>query len=531
MKKETFIRDNIYIYLHFYLEHYIFYSRKMGRTKIFKAAAMWDELRRKERKMNALMSKEEEKRRTTEIIVDSLPNNSIDRNISMIQSPSSPPPIVQDRSASFDVSSPSYDYQQAKGTHVKDADTIQKESNNKRKRKSPKAKEAAPLEHGPKLLSPDEEQDRHATRFVFKIFSQLEICHFRIEDIKGRRAANHDIGYPGMACQFCLGVSKKSEYGMGRGGRYFPTSFKTLVDSGKTLFAIHKHLMDCEKCPKHVKDELKVLRKEHDIEKKQLKRGSNVKFCTNIWNRLYGDRPKLDYSTPSARVADTANLLLTLAASGSDLESQNKINACDSHGMQIATMVSIDSVASEDSFEKGSELNKLHTIDEERNNSEDSDYEGEHQSPRKRTKSTETFQVETRDDGNSNDRANTRSFPSDDIRSFYHGGEDFYHHSRAFPHQRIYDVSPYNRPRAGYEQPNHYSGMPYSRFHPYEYFAPPPPCNRFYPPVHHHNYRFGAERTLPKPLVHPKVASGLQASRTPSPTNSVGPLVKPQMPM
>lgn len=505
----------------------------MGRTKIFKAAAVWDELRRKERKMNALMSKEEETRRTREIIVDSFPNNSIDRNVSMIQSPSSPPPIVQDRSASFDLSSPSYDYEQAKVTHEPNDDAIQKESNNKRKRKSPKAKTTAPLEHGPKLLSPDEEQDRHATMFVFKVFSQLEICHFRIEDIKGRRAANHDIGYPGMACQFCLGVSKKSDSDcmMGRGGRYFPTSFKTLVDSGKTLFAIHKHLLDCKKCPKHVKDELKILRKEHDIEKKQLRRGSNVKFCTNIWNRLYGDRPKLDYSTPSARVADTANLLLTLAASGSDLESQSKVKACDSDSMQIATMVSIDSVASEDSFEKGSELNKLHTIDEEGHHSEHSDSEPERQSPRKRTKSTETFQVETRDDMNSYDRAHTRSFPRDDTRSFYHGGEDCYHHTGGSPHQRVYDVTPYNRPRAVYEQPNYYHGMSYSRFHPYEYFARPPPCHSFYPPVHHHNYRFGAERSSPKPLVHPKVASGLQASRTPSPTNSVGPLVKPKMPL
>ena len=502
----------------------------MARTKIFKAAAMWDEFRKKEGKMNDLVLNEEQKRRANKIIVDSsVLSKSIDRNTSTIQMPSSTPPILQDRSASFDVSSPSCDYQQeAKGPRY---DTIQKESINKLKRKSPKAKTAAPLEHGPKLFSPDEEQDRHATRFVFKVFSQLEICHFRIEDIKGRRAANHDIGYPGMACHYCLGVSKKSESDcmMGRGGRYFPTSFKTLVDSGKTLFAIHKHLMDCKKCPKHVKDELKILRKEHDIEKKQLKRGSNVKFCTNIWNRLYGDRPKLDYSTPSARVADTANLLLTLAASGSDLESQSKVQACDSN-IQIATMVSIDSVASEDSFEKGTELNKLHTIDEERGHSEDSDYEVEHQSPRKRTKSTETFQLEARDDVNSFDNAHTRSFPRDDRRSPYHGNKDCYHHNGGPPHQRIYNMTGYDRPRAVYEQPNYYSGMPYSKFHPYEYFVPPPPSHRFYPPVHHHNYRFGMERSLPKPLVHPKVAYGLQAFRTPSPTNSAGPLVKPTMP-
>ena len=98
------------------------------------------------------------------------------------------------------------------------------------------------------------------TSFTIEVFDELEIVLFEESDRRNQRT--HLIsGFAGLACRHC----KVTAAGR-RGGRYFPSTMKTLTDSNKTLFAIHKHLVKCKCCPDDVKTNLNH---QHASEKKK----------------------------------------------------------------------------------------------------------------------------------------------------------------------------------------------------------------------------------------------------------------------
>lgn len=90
------------------------------------------------------------------------------------------------------------------------------------------------------------------------------------------------IGFPGLACLHCQGLSRKRN-----GGRYFPSSLKTLSDSKKTLFAIYQHLQNCDKCPEQLKKDLQTLMSGHEEERRKQRRGSQTSYFVAVWQAIH----------------------------------------------------------------------------------------------------------------------------------------------------------------------------------------------------------------------------------------------------
>lgn len=90
------------------------------------------------------------------------------------------------------------------------------------------------------------------------------------------------IGFPGLACLHCKGLSRKRN-----GGRYFPSSLKTLSDSKKTLFAIYQHLQNCDKCPEQLKKDLQTLMSGHEEERRNQRRGSQTSYFVAVWQAIH----------------------------------------------------------------------------------------------------------------------------------------------------------------------------------------------------------------------------------------------------
>ena len=129
-----------------------------------------------------------------------------------------------------------------------------------------------------KLVFPDDQ--KLSTRFSFAVLSEYGPCKFRESDRQGKRKGLQ-IGFPGMQCIHCWGLSRK-------GGRFFPSTIKTMADTKKTLISIQNHLIKCNKCPHDIKESIVLLRESHEDERKQQKYGSQKAFFLKIWNRLHG---------------------------------------------------------------------------------------------------------------------------------------------------------------------------------------------------------------------------------------------------
>ncbi len=125
------------------------------------------------------------------------------------------------------------------------------------------------------------QEDRQlSTRFSFAVLNEYCACHFRESDRQGKRKGLQ-IGFPGMQCKHCRGCNRK-------GGRFFPSTIKTMADTKKTLISIQNHLIKCDRVPHKVKDHIVRLRDCHEFERKKQKYGSQKAFFLNIWNRLHG---------------------------------------------------------------------------------------------------------------------------------------------------------------------------------------------------------------------------------------------------
>ena len=125
------------------------------------------------------------------------------------------------------------------------------------------------------------ESDRElATKFSFAVLSEYGATTFVETDRQGKRKGLA-IGFPGLSCMHCDGNLRK-------GGRFFPSTIKTMADTKKTLISIYNHLLKCNNCPEEVKKNISHLRQVLTEESKKQKYGSQKAFFLNIWTRLHG---------------------------------------------------------------------------------------------------------------------------------------------------------------------------------------------------------------------------------------------------
>ena len=119
------------------------------------------------------------------------------------------------------------------------------------------------------------------TAFTMEVMNQLEITYFGEKDRSSRRK-DLPSEIPGVACRHCKPIA-------GKGGRYFPSTMKTMTDCQKTLFAIQKHLLKCKHCPDDVKRNLSYLLTQHSTEKYIFakKREGQKPFFERIWSLLH----------------------------------------------------------------------------------------------------------------------------------------------------------------------------------------------------------------------------------------------------
>ena len=119
------------------------------------------------------------------------------------------------------------------------------------------------------------------TDFTNAVVDEMEVTSFGHHDSRKGTRGRLPIGFPGMACRHCKGLN-------GRTGRYFPSSIKTISDSKKSLYAMHKHLATCVECPDEIKHRLDGLFSSHvAARKKNCRHGTQRAFFRKIWAKLH----------------------------------------------------------------------------------------------------------------------------------------------------------------------------------------------------------------------------------------------------
>lgn len=124
------------------------------------------------------------------------------------------------------------------------------------------------------------EQDKYiTTRFTHAVIEHLDFIYFEEPDRRSHRT-HLPIGFRGIGCRYCNASPGKS-------GRFFPSSLKTLSDTNKTLFTLHRHFIKCKATPGAVKLNLDELRMDHSKERKMRSHhGSQRTFFRRIWGFL-----------------------------------------------------------------------------------------------------------------------------------------------------------------------------------------------------------------------------------------------------
>jgi len=125
-----------------------------------------------------------------------------------------------------------------------------------------------------------DETKQHGTSLSNEIFQHYKVVKFKESDI-GCKRDQLETGYAGLACAYCDGSR-----GRRIGGRYFPSSIKTMADPNKVLLSMHKHLQKCSECPSSTKKHLMALHEVYDEERSNQPRGSQRKFYKGIWDFL-----------------------------------------------------------------------------------------------------------------------------------------------------------------------------------------------------------------------------------------------------
>ena len=117
--------------------------------------------------------------------------------------------------------------------------------------------------------------------FTNAVVDEMEVTSFGHHDSRKGTRGRLPNGFPGMACRHCRGLN-------GRTGRYFPSSIKTISDSKKSLYAMHKHLATCVECPDEIKHRLDGLFSTHvAARKKNSRHGTQRAFFRKIWAKLH----------------------------------------------------------------------------------------------------------------------------------------------------------------------------------------------------------------------------------------------------
>jgi len=127
------------------------------------------------------------------------------------------------------------------------------------------------------LLTP---QDRDlTTQFTVNIIDQLDFVYFEEGDRRSHRT-HLPIGFKGICCRHC-------KAGPGKSGRFFPSSLKTLSDTKKTTYTLHRHFIKCQETPYSLKEILQKLQDNHLNERKTVKsHGSQRAFFRRVWGFL-----------------------------------------------------------------------------------------------------------------------------------------------------------------------------------------------------------------------------------------------------
>ena len=124
-----------------------------------------------------------------------------------------------------------------------------------------------------------DETKKHGTSLSNEIFQFYKVAKFKESD-RGCKRDQLEIGYTGLACAYCDGSQGR------KGGRYFPSSIKTIADPNKVLLSMHKHLQKCLDCPSSTKKHLTALHELYGEERATQARGSQRKFYKAIWDFL-----------------------------------------------------------------------------------------------------------------------------------------------------------------------------------------------------------------------------------------------------
>jgi hypothetical protein len=124
-----------------------------------------------------------------------------------------------------------------------------------------------------------QEDGKCGTRFSNAVLTEFCPTTFKTSDNQGKRKGL-EVGFPGLSCYHCNGLNTQ-------GGRYFPSTIKTMADTNKTLMGIFHHLLKCKRCPPSVLVNLSHLRLTHASERKIQRYGSQKAFFMIIWNRLH----------------------------------------------------------------------------------------------------------------------------------------------------------------------------------------------------------------------------------------------------
>jgi hypothetical protein len=129
----------------------------------------------------------------------------------------------------------------------------------------------ADVEHEVMVLPEDKPL---TTDFAHFIMLQLKKCYLTKP---GGSRANCPLGYPGLACKYCVGTTTAR--------RFFYTSADHLRNS---FSHIPSHLASCTKCPNDVKQKIEEFKVIRSKQKSQLKNGYHKQFIDRVWERLHG---------------------------------------------------------------------------------------------------------------------------------------------------------------------------------------------------------------------------------------------------
>ena len=127
--------------------------------------------------------------------------------------------------------------------------------------------------------------NNNGTQFCKYTLREFTKTEFGEGDLIGKRRGL-EFGYPGLMCAHCSGKKERR-----LGGRYFPSTIKTLADTKKSLLTFYSHLLKCPKFPAKDKLKLKEFYKTHEVERETQKYGSQKKFFIVVWHRLHKDSP------------------------------------------------------------------------------------------------------------------------------------------------------------------------------------------------------------------------------------------------